>query len=355
MQNHAPGAALDASSFGPDRRRPLLSVIIKTLNEEEKIGACLASVQAATRRYDAQIIVADSRSDDATTKIAASCGVDVVRLAKSEPRGCGVGAQLGFQHSDGEFVLLMDGDMRLMPEFLPEALALLAEDETLAGVGGAMELDEANLEYRLRLERNLPHLRPGIVDRLDMGGLFRRKAIESVGYLTDRNLHSFEELELAMRLRQAGWRLRRIATVAVSHRGHTLPALRLLLNRWRNRYSDGQGEAVRAALGRGRTVALLRQFWLSLAVIGWWFCLAGWAALGWFLVWPAWLLAALAALPLAVMTARRRSLVKGGYSIIVWQVLAAGFLRGLVQPRRDPRKIIASEVLAAPSARRYSA
>jgi hypothetical protein len=207
------------------------------------------------------------------------------------------------------------------------------------------------LEYRLRLERDMPHLRPGIVDRLDGGGLFRREAIECVGYLTDLNLHSYEEFELALRLRQAGWRLRRIATVAVSHRGHALPALQLLYNRWRNRYTDGQGEALRAALGGGRTLPILREFWLSLAVIGWWCCLAILAVLAVLLVWPAWLLAALGALPLAVMTARRRSLVKGGYSIILWQVVAAGFLRGLCRSRRDPREVIAAEVLCASSTR----
>jgi GT2 family glycosyltransferase len=332
--------------------RPFLSVIIKTLNEEKKIGACLASVHAATKRYRTEIIVADSRSDDATVAIAGGFGVDVVRLARSEPRGCGVGAQLGFQHSAGDRILLMDGDMRLAPDFLPEALACLDDDAGLAGVGGTMELDEANLEYRLRLGRDMPHLRPGLVDRLDGGGLFRRQAIESVGYLTDLNLHSYEELDLALRLRQAGWRLRRIATVAVSHHGHAVPALRLLFHRWHSRYTDGQGEVLRAALGSKRIVPLLREFWLSVAVIGWWGCLAISAPLAVAFGAPLWPVLALALFPFVVMTAKRRSLLLGGYSIILWQVVAAGFIRGLFQPRRDPRKIIPSEVVhtAAPAA-----
>jgi glycosyltransferase involved in cell wall biosynthesis len=345
-QTAAPMSDMDCISHEPGaQRRPLLSVIIKTLNEEAKIGACLASVLAATQDYRTQVIVADSRSDDRTVAIARGFGVDVVRLAPSEPRGCGIGAQLGFQHASGEYVLLMDGDMRLAPGFLPEALARLEEDDGLAGVGGLMELDEANLEYRLRLERNMPHLRPGVVDRLDGGGLFRRRAIESVGYLTNRNLHSYEELDLALRLRAAGWRLRRIATVAVSHHGHAVPALRLLSNRWRNRYTDGQGEAVRAALGTRRVVPLLREFWLSAAVVGWWCCLvlSMSSALG--LGAPLWPSLVLAVFPFIVMTIKRRSLVKAGYSIILWQVIAAGFIRGLLRRQRDPREPIESEVI----------
>lgn len=337
----------DGSASGQEATRPLLSVIVKTLNEEEKIGACLASVEAATQCYRAQIIVADSRSDDATVAIAHQFGVEVVRLARSEPRGCGVGAQLGFQHSAGDYILLMDGDMRLAPGFLPEALAHLDEDAGLAGVGGVMELDEANLEYRLRLERDMPHLRPGLVDRLDGGGLFRRRAIESVGYLTNLNLHSYEELDLALRLRQAGWRLRRIATVAVSHHGHAVPALRLLFDRWRSRYTDGQGEAVRAALGSKRLVPLLREFWLSVAVIGWWCCLALSPPIALAFGAPLWPALVLALFPLIVMTVKRRSLLKGGYSIILWQVVAAGFIRGFIRRQRDPRKIIASELMRA--------
>jgi GT2 family glycosyltransferase len=339
--------AADPPASGQETTSPLISIVIKTLNEEKKIGACLASVEAATRRYRAQIIVADSRSDDDTVGIARRFGVDIVRLAPSEPRGCSVGSQMGFQHSAGDYILLMDGDMRLAPDFLPDALACLEEDPGLAGVGGIVELDDANLEYRLRQDRNKPHLRPGSVDRLDGGGLFRRSAIESVGYLTNLNLHSYEELDLALRLRDAGWRLRRIATVAVSHRGHTVPALRLLFNRWRNRYTDGQGEAVRAALGTVRVIPLLREFWLSAAVVGWWCGLALSTSVALTARAPVWPTLTLALFPFAVMAAKRRSVVKAGYSIILWQVIAAGFIRGLLRRQRDPRSRIASEVVHA--------
>jgi hypothetical protein len=211
-----------------------------------------------------------------------------------------------------------------------------------------VELDQANLEYRLRRARGKPHLRPGFVDRLDGGGLYRRAAIEDVGYLTNPNLHSFEELELALRLRQRGWRLKRVAVTSVHHRGHATPALALLLRRWRSRYTDGQGEALRAALGTGRERGILREAWLSLAVIGWWGCLALFLALSGtagilpFLV--------LLFLPVAVMAVKRRSLAAACYSILQWQFNAAGLVRGLLRPQRDPMRPIANRVANAASA-----
>lgn len=347
-------AAAAAREPAGDRRlessQPVLTVIIKTLNEASKIGACLASVLHATKDLPTQIIVADSRSDDATVGIAQEFGVNVVTLAPSEERSCGVGSQLGFQYAAGRYILLLDGDMRLNPAFLPDALGALEEDSGLAGVGGMIDLDAENLEYRLRRERGMPHLRSGIVDRLDGSGLYRRAAIESVGYLTNRNLHSYEELDLALRLRHAGWRLRRIATPAVSHHGHAMPALALLLRRWRNRYIDGQGEVLRAALGSKRVVSLAREFWLSFAVIAWWGSLVGYLLLALSLNLSLLPLLALLFLPLGAMLVKRRSLSLACYAVIQWQVCAAGLLRGFLRPQCDPTRPIQARIVhASPS------
>jgi GT2 family glycosyltransferase len=325
-----------------DRARPLVSVVIKTLNEEEKIGACLTSVLEATKPYRTQIIVADSRSEDATVAVARRFGVDVIRLAPTEPRGCGIGAQLGFQYSAGEYVLLLDGDMRLAAGFLPAALQTLEADRSIAGVAGRLDLDDANLEYRLRRDRYMPHLRSGPVDRLDGGGLYRRAAIDSVGYLTDRNLHSYEEFELALRLRAVGWRLVRLAATSVHHYGHRTPATSLLMRRWRSRYTDGQGEVLRATLGSKSFALAVREFWLSFAVIAWWGCLLA-AALAPPLPWPP--VVALALLPLLLTTARRRSIVAGCYTFALWQVIAAGLIRGFLRRRIDPRTPVTAEIL----------
>lgn len=325
--------------------QPFLSIIIKTLNEAEKIGTCLASVQSATRPYPTQIIVADSRSDDSTVQIAQGFGVNVVTLTPDEERGCGKGAQLGFQYATGKYVLLLDGDMELDPAFLSEALQTLEEDPGLAGVGGMVEFDEANLDYRLRRARGMAHLRPGDVDRLDGGGVYRRAAIQDVGYLANQNLHSYEEFELALRLRQAGWRLKRIATAAVYHRGHTTPAPALLVRRWRSHYTDGQGEALRAALGSRRVAALAREFWLSFAVIGWWGILALYLFLALCFSLSFLPMLALLLLPPAVMVTKRRSLLLGSYSVLQWQVNAAGLVRGFLRPQRNPTSTIAAIVM----------
>ena len=92
--------------------------------------------------------------------------------------------------------------MRMAPGFIEQALTFLAQHPEAGGVGGRLvELNTQSLEYRERAARNPTHLRPGEVDRLDGGGLYRRIAIEEAGFLSDRNLHSYEEFDLGVRLR----------------------------------------------------------------------------------------------------------------------------------------------------------
>src|SRR5207249_4615970 len=103
---------------------------------------------------------------------------------------------------------VMDGDQRLYRGFLAAAIQRVEADQTLAGVGGVIvEREEDNLEYIKRATRDDPDRRPGYVTRLDCGGVYRRTAIESIGYFTDRNLHSGEEFDLGARLSAQGWKL----------------------------------------------------------------------------------------------------------------------------------------------------
>ena len=117
----------------------------------------------------------------------------------------------------------MDGDMLLDPDFLPAALAYLETNPAVAGVTGHVdEMNQTSLEYVRRGRRISPENRIGSIDRMNGGGLYRRKAIEEVGYLSDRNLHGYEEFDLGVRLRAQGWSLHRLDRSFVRHFGHAL-------------------------------------------------------------------------------------------------------------------------------------
>lgn len=336
-----------AQPSAPQLPVPDLSVVIKALNEEQHIERTLRAALAATEGLAAEVILADSLSTDRTVDIARRFPVRVVQLQHAAERCCGVGAQLGYQHARGRYVLVIDGDMEVEADWLRAAMARLDAEPRLAGVGGrVVDVNLDNIEFRARQKRSPPNMRPGTVDRLDGGGLYRREAIMSVGYLTHRSLHACEELELGLRLATAGWTLERLDSVSIHHHGHTVDMWTLVRRRWRSGYVNGAGELLAASLGQAWFWRTLQTLKLRLVVTGWCLTLLLLLGLGGLDRRAWWLAAVLAVWPPLMMVWRKRSIALGLYSVFAWWVDSAGLLRGLVLTRiADPRQPIASRVL----------
>lgn len=334
-----------AAALGPCR----VSVIIKALNEEANICAAIESALQALADVGGEVVLADSLSTDRTVELASRYPIRIVQLAEARHRGCGAGPQLGWQHARGEYVYILDGDMKMLPGFLEQALSYLAQHPEVGGVGGrVVELNMVSMEYRERTARSAAHLSPGLVDRLDAGGLYRRRAIEQAGYFSDRNLHSYEEYDLGARLRAHGWKLARLPVDAATHYGHDSPPYRLMLRRWQTGYACGPGELLRAAMtGPHRKLVLreVRELRLYGAVLLWWLALLSVP------FWPAGAglraaaFAALALAPLALMAWRKRSLERAVYSVTSWCVITAATVRGWFAPRVPPREPLPSRII----------
>jgi hypothetical protein len=240
----------------------------------------------------------------------------------------------------------------MLKGFLPVALEFLEQHKDVGGVGGmVVEMNTQSLEYIARMERASGHMNAGGVDRLDMGGLYRRQAIEQTGYFSNRNLHSYEEFDLAVRLRATGWRLWRLPVDSVNHHGHDAPPYSLLMRRWNTRYICGLGEVLRNAWRQphfGLVLTNVRELRLYAVVMLWWLAL---------LCTPMLLstggsewLAALVLLcaPVTLMAIKKKSLSKGIFAVISWNFNTAGLLRGLfIRPSR-PISLVDARVLQEP-------
>ncbi len=336
------------------RARPNVSVVIKALNEERHIAVAIESALAAVDGMKGEVILADSASTDRTIEIAARYPVKIVSLSRVEDRSCGAGVQLAYQHSLGRYVCLIDGDMRLHREFLPAAIGFLQDNPEFAGVGGMIiERETENIEYLKRAGAQDVGRRPGEVSRLDCGGVYRREAIETVGYLGDRNLHSAEEFELGARLCAQGWKLARIDIPGIDHYGHAGNAYAMLLRRWRTGYAFGTGEILRGALGQSRFRFVLRRLKREISLLSavhlWWLALIAAPFFAHGFVPAAIAITTLGLLPFVVMSARCRSVSLGIYSVTALNVYAAGIWPGLLHARVDPAGWIESIVIRNPS------
>jgi glycosyltransferase involved in cell wall biosynthesis len=104
---------------------PRLSVVVITLNEEDRIRECLASVAWAD-----EVVVIDAGSDDKTVAVAREF-TDHVIVRPWE----GFAAQKNFAiaQATGEWILSLDADEQVEPALRAEIAAALASPGALAG------------------------------------------------------------------------------------------------------------------------------------------------------------------------------------------------------------------------------
>ena len=321
-----------------------ISIIIKALNEEKNIERAIKSSLNALKGFSGEVILADSLSTDKTIQIAKKYKVKIVQLMNACDRSCGIGPQLGFQESSGKYVYILDGDMEIEKEFLKKAIAILEKESKLAGIAGTVkEMRTVNMVFQRRKEANDKPI--GNVDRLEMGGLYKRAALLDVGYFSNRNLHAYEEAELGFRLMSKKWSLQRIDVPAVKHYGYDTTSFGAFKRRWKTKYARGGGEFLKSAIGKPYFFKVCWHLKLYLWVIKWWVVLiASLALVGvipWLLKW--FLIASVAFLVLFFL--KKRNIKKFAFSLVSWHYSAAGIVWGLFSPHKDPAMRIPCKVI----------
>jgi hypothetical protein len=210
-----------------------LTVVVPAYNEAANIAACLTSVLSSEEPCgDWRVLLVDDRSTDATAAIArqaaGACGASEPRFALLDagPRPAGerwVGknwaCSVAMEQVQSEWVLFVDADVRLQPATLWRALAQ-------ASAEGA---DLFSLAPRLSCGCLAEWLvQPIMASLLGLGFpieaandpassvafaagpfmLFRRSAYEAIGGHRALAAEVVEDLALARRIKQGGFRLR---------------------------------------------------------------------------------------------------------------------------------------------------
>jgi len=110
-----------------------VSIVIPVYNEAERLGACLAAIDAQTLR-PLEVIVVDNNSTDGTAAVATQ--FPFVRLL-SEPRQGVVHARTtGFNAARGDIIARIDADTLLPPDWSDQTVSIM-RDPTIAAVSGA--------------------------------------------------------------------------------------------------------------------------------------------------------------------------------------------------------------------------
>jgi hypothetical protein len=204
------------SNMAQDSAFQKVGLVVIGRNEGERLARCLKSVRAVAKR-----VYVDSGSTDESVALAAGERVTVVELAMPPPftaaraRNSGL-ARLLADDSDLEFVQMVDGDCEVQPGWIAAALAALLAEPDLALVFGRRRErypDRSIYNALCDDEWNAP-----VGESPGCGGdaLFRVAALRQVDFYNP-SMIAGEDTELSMRLRKAGWRLRRIDAEMTLH------------------------------------------------------------------------------------------------------------------------------------------
>jgi glycosyltransferase involved in cell wall biosynthesis len=181
---------------------PVISVVVIGRNEGPRLRRCLESIRNVCS-LDGQLetIYVDSASEDGSLECASSLGCSVIALSGGCP-SAGRARNAGWQAATAPFILFLDGDTILHPEFPFRALREFENPRVMVVTGNRREISPEASKYNRVLDLDWLH-KPGFVDYCGGDALIRRTALEQTGGF-DANLIAGEEPDLCWRIRNAG-------------------------------------------------------------------------------------------------------------------------------------------------------
>lgn len=217
----APSAAESA-----DDDRPLVSYVIATYNRPDDLAEAVESVLAQT--YDPIELHVVSNSTDRTADLFAEGGrfdVDGVTYHEFPGRmGVPQARNVGYELADGDVLVTLDDDAILCNEDATDEVVRLfdAHDDVGAIAFQCRDYYTGTVNPHETPDPPDPSMSPRETYRatnfVGVGNAVRRSVFESVGAFPERFVYGFEEMDLSLRLHDAGYDVLYTPTVVVRHK-----------------------------------------------------------------------------------------------------------------------------------------
>jgi N-acetylglucosaminyl-diphospho-decaprenol L-rhamnosyltransferase len=207
-----------------------VDAVIVTYNSADDLRTMVAS-EPTVGSFDRMVVV-DNASTDETRQVASDAGLEVISLELN--RGLGAAFNVGARKTSGPHFALLNPDVRALSaaDFprLEEALA----DRRVGAVAPALVLPDGTVQDSARWVPTPLDLVVRMLSGNDRGAvratspvdiewavaaclLVRRRAFDQVGGFDESYFLYFEDVDLCVRLRAAGFRVRYDPTVSLLH------------------------------------------------------------------------------------------------------------------------------------------
>ncbi|MGH9159936.1 MAG: glycosyltransferase family 2 protein [Vicinamibacteraceae bacterium] len=214
---------------------PLVSVVVVTHNSADDITRCLSSLRLQTWPRWELIIVDNASTDDTVARVQSSC--PQARLIQSgENVGYAAGNNIGFAEARGDVLAVLNPDTQVSPGWLEPLVEALAHDprvglatpkialidrpDRINACGNAVTF--AGLTVCRGLEAPVTAYTQAEDVAAVSGAAFviRRDVLDAIGGFNDSFFTYYEDTDLSLRARVAGWRCRFVPASLVQHEFH---------------------------------------------------------------------------------------------------------------------------------------
>ena len=236
----------NAGGGRPGAAGPSVDAVVVSFGTRDLLRACLRSLRASVYPVR-RVYVVDNGSRDGSPEMVRTEFPEVELLRMPGNVGFARANNAAFARSDADALLLLNPDARLAPGALGALTAELDADETIGVAGPVLVGWDGGVQYEggrrdpsvLGEFGNITHLNArlprSVLGRYLMNEwdhrssrdvqvvsgacmLLRRSALDGRLFRSDFYMYG-EDVELCQRLRDAGWRVRYVATAEVLHKG----------------------------------------------------------------------------------------------------------------------------------------
>jgi len=215
-------------------RQPVFSVIVVNYNGLCHLQECLDSLRAQTFR-DFEIIFVDNASSDGSVEFVTNNFTEIKVIRNEKNLGYGGGNNTGIRSAEGKYIVLLNNDTKVDPDWLGMLFGAAEKDE---GIGmcaskilnyyrpgiidntGLLLYRDGVARGRGRLERDA-----GQYDSEDevffpsgCAGLYRKDMLNEIGPLDEDFFLYVEDVDIGLRARLAGWRCVYVPRAVVYHK-----------------------------------------------------------------------------------------------------------------------------------------
>ena len=221
-----------------------VSIVIVSWNTVDLLERCIESIFSTINGMLFEVIVFDNASTDSSVSMVRSRFPSVHLIDNKQNLGFGGANNQAFNISRGEYILLLNPDTVLHPHAISHLVSYLEQNLNVGVVGPKLINPDGSIQlsahpkptlfrefWRLfHLDRIIPksqypdnYFNTNSVRNVDVlkGAcmLFRRTVIEQIGFFDDQFFMYSEEVDLCVRILEAGWHIRWIPQAEVTHLG----------------------------------------------------------------------------------------------------------------------------------------